>query len=315
MRKSLLYMICSVLLLTSCHYKDLEYSDLLHNLRVVFHWDEAPDAAPESMIMYVFSGEAQPVVIPFSDIHGGPAALAPASYQFIAMNDGTELLTRGTRFEEFEVYAPETSMPSVSRMFAANRAFPVAPGTENQHVYMEPEWLQTHGIESFSLTEKTETVEFMMHEAVKVYHFIIEDVENLEHVTAVTATLSGMSESWLAGYDRCTDTECLIPFTMELVGEGTASVAGEVRSFGHCPHTEIHNHFLTVYYEMDNGKKLYTVIDVTERLHDGEHDNGGDDPIVVEGPALPYSDDPDGGGGMFTPEVDEWIEVNEDIYL
>ena len=308
-------MICSVLLLTSCHYKDLEYSDLLHNMRVVFHWDEAPDATPESMLMYVFAGEAQPVVIPFSDIHGGPAALAPASYQFIAMNDGTELLTRGTRFEEFEVYAPETSMPSVSRMFAANRAFPVAPGTENQHVYMEPEWLQTHGIESFSLTEKTETVEFMMHEAVKVYHFIIEDVENLEHVTAVTATLSGMSESWLAGYDRCTDTECLIPFTMELVGEGTASVAGEVRSFGHCPHTEIHNHFLTVYYEMDNGKKLYTVIDVTDRLHDGEHDNGGDDPIVVEGPALPYSDDPDGGGGMFTPEVDEWIEINEDIYL
>lgn len=308
-------MICSVLLLTSCHYKDLEYSDLLHNMRVVFHWDEAPDATPESMLMYVFAGEAQPVVIPFSDIHGGPAALAPASYQFIAMNDGTELLTRGTRFEEFEVYAPETSMPSVSRMFAANRAFPVAPGTENQHVYMEPEWLQTHGIESFSLTEKTETVEFMMHEAVKVYHFIIEDVENLEHVTAVTATLSGMSESWLAGYDRCTDTECLIPFTIELVGEGTASVAGEVRSFGHCPHTEIHNHFLTVYYEMDNGKKLYTVIDVTERLHDGEHDNGGDDPIVVEGPALPYSDDPDGGGGMFTPEVDEWIEINEDIYL
>ena len=315
MRKTLLYMIGGMLLLTSCHYKDLEYSDLLHNMRVVFLWDEAPDAAPESMLMYVFSGEAQPVTMPFADINGGPAALAPATYQFIAMNDGTELLTRGTRFEEFEVYAPETSMPSVSRMFAANRAFPVAPGTENQHVYMEPEWLQTHGIESFALTEKTETVEFMMHEAVKVYHFIIEDVENLEHVTAVTATLSGMSESWLAGYDRCSDTECLIPFTMESVGEGTASVAGEVRSFGHCPHTEIHNHFLTVYYEMDNGKKLYSVIDVTERLHDGEHDNGGDDPIVIEGPALPYSDDSEEGGGMFTPEVGEWIEVNEDIYL
>ena len=94
MRKSLLYMICSVLLLTSCHYKDLEYSDLLHNMRVVFHWDEAPDATPESMLMYVFAGEAQSVVIPFADINGGPAALAPASYQFIAMNDGTELLTR-----------------------------------------------------------------------------------------------------------------------------------------------------------------------------------------------------------------------------
>ena len=308
-------MIGGMLLLTSCHYKDLEYSDLLHNMRVVFLWNEAPDAEPESMLMYVFSGDAQPVGIPFSDINGGPAALAPADYQFIAMNDGTELLTQGTRFEDFLVLAQETSMPSVSRMFAANRAFPVAPGTEGQHIYMQPEWLQTHGIESFALTDKTETVEFMMHEAVKVYRFVIEDVENLEHVTSVTATLSGMSESWLAGYDRCTDTQCLIPFTMESVGEGTASVIGEVRSFGHCPNTEIHDHFLTVYYEMDNGKKLYSVIDVTERLHDGEHDNGGDDPIVIEGPALPYSDDPEEGGGMFTPEVGEWIEVNEDIYL
>lgn len=304
-----------MLLFSSCHYKDLEYSDLLHNMRVVFLWNEAPDANPESMLMHVFSGEAQPVVIPFADINGGPAALAPANYQFIAMNDGTELLTRGTRFEDFEVYAQETAMPNVSRMFAANRSFPVALGTESQHVYMQPEWLQTNGIENFVLTEKTETIEFMMHEAVKVYHFIIEDVENLEHVTAITATLSGMSESWLAGYDCCTDTQCLIPFTMEPVGEGTASIAGSVHSFGHCPQTEIHNHFLTVYYEMDNGKKLYSVIDVTERLHDGEHDNGGDDPIVITGPALPYTDDPEEGGGMFNPEVGEWIEVNEDIYL
>ena len=71
---------------------------------------------------------------------------------------------------------------------------------------------------------------------------------------------------------------------------------------------------LTVYYEMDNGKKYYAVIDVTERLHDGEHDDGGDDPIIITGPALPYSDDPE-EGGMFNPEVDEWEEINEDIYL
>lgn len=306
-------MICSVLLLTSCHYKDLEYSDLLHNMRVVFHWDEAPDATPESMLMYVFAGEAQSVVIPFADINGGPAALAPADYQFIAMNDGTEMLTRGTTFEGFEVLAPETTLPSFSRMFASNRSIPLASGTEGQHYYMQPEWLQTDGIEHMVLTEKTETVEFKMHEAVKVYRFVIEGVENLEHVTAVTATISGMSESWLAGYGRCTDTQCLIPFTMESSDGGT--VTGSVQSFGHCPSHDTHTHLLTVYYELDNGKKLYAVIDVTDRLHDGEHDNGGDDPIVVEGPALPYSDDPDGGGGMFTPEVDEWIEINEDIYL
>ena len=313
MRKSLLYMICSVLLLTSCHYKDLEYSDLLHNMRVVFHWDEAPDATPESMLMYVFAGEAQSVVIPFADINGGPAALAPASYQFIAMNDGTELLTRNTTWETFEIYAPETSLANFSRMFSSRRAFPVAPGTENQHYYMQPEWVQTDGIEQFTLTDKTEVVDFMMHEAVKVYRFVIEDVSNLEHVTEVTATLSGMSESWLGGYGRCTDTQCLIPFTMEPTADGEASVAGSVRSFGHCP-GDSHTHMLTVYYEMDNGKKYYAVIDVTERLHDGEHDDGGDDPIIITGPALPYSDDPE-EGGMFNPEVDEWEEINEDIYL
>ena len=122
-----------------------------------------------------------------------------------------------------------------------------------------------------------------------------------------------MSESWLGGYGRCTDTQCLIPFTMEPTADGEASVAGSVRSFGHCP-GDVHTHMLTVYYEMDNGKKYYAVIDVTERLHDGEHDDGGDDPIIITGPALPYSDDPE-EGGMFNPEVDEWEEINEDIYL
>lgn len=313
MRVRLLYMIICGLLLSGCHYKDLEEESIQRNLLIRFLWDEAPDAAPESMLMYVFSGEAQPVVLPFADINGGPATLAPADYQFIAMNDGTEMPTRGARWETFEVYAPPTTLADFAQSSFAHRSPPRATGTEEQQYALEPEWLQTDGLEHVTLTASTETVTFTMHEAVKVYRFVIEDVQNAEHVTAVTATISGMSESWLAGYGRCTDTECMIPFLMQTGDD--RSVSGSVRSFGHCPSGEIHRHLLTVYYELDNGRRLYAVIDVTDRLHDGHHDNGGDDPIVITGSAIPYNDDPADGGGIFDPEVDEWIEIHEDIYL
>lgn len=310
--RTVLLLSLSSMLLMSCHYKGFDNEGLRHNLQIRFLWDEAPKSQAESMIMYVFSGEAQPVVLPFDNINGGPAVLPPADYQFIAMNDGTELLTSGTSFEAFLVYAPETSLPSFSRVFAPNRAVPVALGTEDQHYFIQPEWLETDGIEHMMLTANTEVIEFTMHEAVKSYYFIIQNVANLEHVMDVTATLSGMSESWRAGYGICTDTQCMIPFEMQTGDDKT--VSGRVRSFGHCPGGDIHRHLLTVYYLMDNGQKLYTVIDVTDQLHEDIHWDGGDDPIIVEGLPLPYSDDP-GSGNMFNPEVGEWIDVEEEIEL
>lgn len=310
--RTVLLLCLSSMVLVSCHYKGFDDEGFRHNLQIRFLWDEAPKAEPESMIMYVFSGEAQPVVLPFEDINGGPAVLPPSDYQFIAMNDGTELLTSGTSFESFQVFAPETSLPTFSRIFASNRAVPLAEGTEEQRYFLQPEWLQTDGIDHMMVTMETDVVEFMMHEAVKSYYFIIRNVDNLTHVNDITATLSGMSESWRAGYGTCTDTQCMIPFEMEVGTDNT--VSGRVQSFGHCPSSDIHRHLLTVYFLMDNGQKLYMTIDVTDQLHEDEHWNGGDTPIIVEGLPLPYSDDP-AAGGMFNPEVGDWIDVEEEIEL
>lgn len=313
MRKSLLYMICSVLLLTSCHYKDLEESEIRYDMRVVFQWDECPEAQPKGMLFYIFAADAMPASVPFADIHGGPVVLQKGTYQLMAYNDGTELQSRGTTWQDFELYPLTTSLSRVSDMFANSRA-PLAQATENQPVVEQPDSLETASLNDYAVDPSRENViTFMMHEATKTYRFIIKDVTNLQYVTSLMATLSGMSESWLPGPEHCSDTECLIPFDLEKTGE--SSMAGSVRTFGHCPvESNLHSHYLTIYCEMENGQKYYYVVDVTELVHQTEHWDGGDIPIVISGLPLPDPVPAEEGGG-FQPNVDEWNEVVIEVEL
>ena len=314
MRKTLLYMIGSVLLLTSCHYKDLEEELVRHNVDVEFLWHEQPDATPEGMLMHVWAADMQPLVIPFSDVNGGPTTLMADNYQLVAWNDKTLLQTRGDSYGDFEIYSLPQEVATFSAPFATNRSMPRALGTENQPSIMQPDSCQTAAIPLFTVEEgRSAHIVFTMHEATKTYRFVVRDAEHMSFLKEVFATLSGMSGSWLPAAEQCTDTECVIPFEMSHV-DGEPAVEGGVRAFGHCPNGDLHQHLLTVYAVLQNGQQYYFVFDVTEQMHDGSHTGDGtDQPIIIE--TLPSPTPIEDNGGGFQPDVDEWDDIEQDIDL
>lgn len=87
--------VLAVLSLTSCEHKDLCH-DSLHvvNVKVVFDWRKAPDAAPASMSLYLFpthGGEA--LRYEFTDRNGGIIRVPVGHYDAFCLNSDTENVT------------------------------------------------------------------------------------------------------------------------------------------------------------------------------------------------------------------------------
>ena len=303
--------------LTACCSDDHNQSDN-GNLSVRFDWTDQPEAAPATMALAVFANGAQPVQTAFEGRDGGSLSLPANSYKLIAFNDDTEaLFSRGSTWDDFEIYAQETELVATARMFATTRAIPLARGTEDEQVIFEPDQLWTSATsDAVVKTDGRQTIVMPMESAITEYNFTVNNVDNLSYVVDVMATLSGMSASWLPAQHRCSDTHCIIPFSLS--GEGS-TLHGTIRTFGHCP-DEGHedpddhaNHILTIYAQMEDGTKVYFTTDVTEEMHDPEHhsEEGGKGdatiPIVIDQLPLPT---PISNGSGLQPEVGEWVELN-----
>lgn len=310
--------------LTSCQ-KELCY-DHSHGeghqpLTVRFDWSSATDASPSEMSLMVFAGTSQPVRFQFAGKSGGALSLAAGNYRFIGFNSDMEMAWQGNTWNEFEIYSQTTTLNTFSRMFATTRNVPKTRSTEDQDVIYEPDALWTSATAGVEMSEQTygQTVRMPMQEATYVYTFTVNDVDNLSHVSAVTATLSGMSKGWLPAAGMPSDNEAIIPFVMEKTADGGSTLKGAVRTFGHCPDhgvDDLYDHFLVLYCEMDNGARYYYTYDVSDAMHDDDHliDGTGETevPIVLEGLPLPNAIT---NGSGFQPDVTVWNEVNIGIDL
>jgi hypothetical protein len=301
--------------LTACQ-KELCYD---HNhrevqLSVKFDWSAVgAQARPATMALAIFAEGAQPVQTSFYGRNGGTVSLSPNSYQFISFNDDVEtVFSRGTTWQSFELYAQPTEMSRISRMFSSTRV-PVARGTEDQTVVLEPDPVWTSALDATPLVDiDSKTVTMPMESPIIEYTFNIADVENLTYANDIMGTLSGMSGSWLPAQHRCSDTHCIIPFSFS--GEGS-TLTGTVRTFGHCPNgtdDKDKSHQLTIYAEMKDGSKVYFVTDVTDAIHNGTSkidETTGNPEIDITIDKLPLPKPITNGSGL-QPAVGEWTEVS-----
>ena len=316
--------IVSLAALYGCQ-KDLVYPEPeppTSPLMVLFDWSDAPGAQPDEMSLMVFAGTSQPVRFQFAGREGGGITLPGGEFSLIGYNS-TELAVRGLTWGEFEIYSQETTLNSVSRMFATTRDVPKTKGTEEQQVVYEPDSLWTSATDGVVLSEQTygQTVTMPMEVATTDYVFTITNVENLKYATEIAGTLSGMSSGWFPALGMPSADEAIIPFSFTRTADGSATITGRVRTFGHCPGrgADNHNdHMLVLYAEMLDGSKYYYTFDVTASMHDPEHlTEGGtgdtDKPIVIdEGLPLPK---PLLNGSGFQPDVTTWMEVSIPIDL
>lgn len=307
-----------LLLLSSCNHKDLIYSDRA-SVAVSFDWTDYPDASPEVMRVAVFTDNVQPILHPFANKQGGNIDLYKGyTYSFIAFNgDAETVITSGSTYDDFQFDCTPTELASFAPMFITHRAgenkIPRAQGTETLPVVSEPDPLWYSTASDISI-RGSQTINMLMHSAITYYTFTVKNVENMSNVSAIVATISGMAPSFSPSLGRCTNSRCIIPFTMDASGE--TELKGTLRTFGYFPtpeQTEETKKMLVIYVELADGRKIYYTFDVTEPIITAGSNPGITDiDIVLEQLPIPK---PITNGSGFHPSVDDWEEVEIGIDL
>ena len=308
--------ILGLLLLCSYNHKELVF-EIGNEITVNFDWSSAPLASPNAMRLTVFNGDAQPVSFAAAGHQSVEVELMNGVYQFVAYNSDTEVLhTRGYNYETFEIFTQEAETSAFARLFNTRVALPRAKGTESESFIEEPDPLWTSALGRISVPNIPQ-ITMPMKSAIIRYTFTVSNVENLDNVRSMAATISGMSDSYYPSLGICSDTYCTIPFAMERDGETT--ITGTVRTFGYRTDDSgagNNIHKLAIYVETKEGEKVYYTFDVTNILDSASEEisETGDAVIDVEINNLPIPEPIYNGSGLH-PIVDKWQEVEIEIDL
>ena len=286
-------------------------------ISINYDWNDCPDANPKSMRLMVFREGKQPEPFPSQGADGVTLVLPASTYSFIGYNSDTEVLTaKGSTWESFEIASMTTSLEKASRMFNNSRAIPMARGTENEDIIYEPDPLWSSAVDGIDLAHDSRHYYYLpMMADTHIYSFAINDVDNLESITEIIATISGVSGSCIPSLGEPSNTHCVVPFKMKPASGN--SIAGTVRLFGHCPHQDsASKHHLVVYLQMKDGSRWYYTMDITDYMHDEDHSFNGNGntsvPIVL--PELPIPEPLTNGSGL-QPSVEEWQEITVNVPL
>ena len=295
-------------LLAACEHKELCY-DHSHTtpLEVVFDWTEAPDANPATMSLYLYPEDgSEPMRYEFTNRKGGTIDVPIGIYDAICVNSDKEThrIQHKDRLETFEVTTGNTRTLR-GALTPRSETAPRARGAEKERNVLEPEALWSDHAERLDIHPETGLRKIVLTPKSRVNTCTVEirNVENLRHVSAVSASVTGMAGGWLPGIDELTDEKVTIPFEVRANEEKTM-LTGSLSFFGHCP-KEAGEHKLMIYALMSDGNTYYYEEDVTDQLHDPAQDPTH---IVIVINKLPLPKPITGGGG-FDPNVKEWNRI------
>ena len=301
------------LALASCEHKDLCY-DHPHSvsLNVAFDWQLAPEASPASMDVYFFpAGGGTPQRFAFDGRDGGEVVLTAGTYDVLCLNSDTEtLLYRNTeRWNTFEVYTRNASVLEGMGVRGDASEPPRAEGAEHESGALEPDMLWTASLTAVEVKDVPggQTVTLCPEQSVTQFTFRITGADNLDHVSALSGTLSGLGRGFFPG-PATVDAECVtVPFAVQ--NQDNATVGGAFRGFGHCPNgNDGTPHMFVVYAVLEDGSQWYYTYDVTAQVHNAPDQRH----IHIELDGLPLPTPITNGSGM-QPDVDDWHDVIVDI--
>jgi len=310
--------LAAVLMLTGCQ-KELVYGhrqdDLPaegYNLRIRPDWSAVETAARPQAIHYDLfpAGSANTLLQYETGLTAYLDVRVPAdTWQLLAYNVDTEAIwVSGDTWESTVITTRGTTLQQAASIFATTRVVPMARGTENQEIIIEPDmlWTGAHSGVTVSGLDDRQRALVPMQLSVQTIHFTIRHVSNLEYISAHSGTLSGMAKSMVPSTGRPSDTEGVVPFDMW--AEGDSTMVGTVRTFGHCAAREC-EHKMCVYAILHDNSKWWYTFDVTALIHAWPYRA---EELWIEVDGLPFPRPIDPTGGM-QPVVDEWQEVKIDL--
>lgn len=314
------HLLCALLLgwsalgVISCRHKDLCYEHPhTEKLNVVFDWSKAPDAEVTGMYLYVYpvSGGAYDQF--YLPKEGGVVDIPSGVYHLVAVNAGTEAtrISGSESFETIVLHTREAETLEGMTSMSISGDIPKAEGTETQRTVLCPDPMyasREQGVEVLEAASvdvrQSQSIVVYPEEVTCTYTYEIRNVENLEHLSDVSGTLSGMSPAYYVGLDQVHSELTTLPFSTQ--SDNVSTLSGTFMTFG-CPVNASkaeEEHMMVIYAIMSDGSQHYFTYDVTDQVHNAP------DPsrvhIVLDGLSLPEPA-PEGG---FVPDIGEWEDEN-----
>ena len=321
---NILVLIMSLIWVCGCErQQDLCYNHEEHDrqaIDVVFDWSEDTTASPVSMSLYLYNSTGKlHQRYEFAGGEGGRIYVTPGVYTAIAVNSDTEgAKTRfSDRLETFEIWLRDAV--ELNGLSVRSDEAPRAPGTETERfaAASEPFWrARSEGLTVRLGDYSTQTL--VMHLTDAVCHYTVEfrNVENLNNVGLVSASISGMSESMYLRDGSISSERVTVSYDLYHIDETT--LMGQFMTFGHCGRSRARSrdgeddhhthspeefmHHVTLYAILEDGSQWFQAYDVTDQVHESPTANCH---IIIDGLKMP---DIQTGGG-FRVEVDEWQSI------
>lgn len=302
-------MLLSLPCLTGCDQRELCYDHShVSPVTVEFDWSLAPDATPNTMVVWFFSTTTNERYR-FELTGDGTASrsqfdssikVRPGTYRVLCHNGTTDNNSeRGTSFEEYCLVTYDDAV--LAPMNRQDNA-PLPDGADEYPVRAMASTVYAHTLDETVSIEGVvpKTIRFTPAEMTSVYDVIIKGVENLTADTEASAAITGLAEAWNPATSAPGGTEVTVPFKLNHCGSDC--LRGSLVTFGdNAPHDVRHR--LRVY----TSYKYYYDFDVTDDIH--KAGNSKHIEIELYGLKLPESSQ----GGM-SPGVDGWDKA-ENIEL
>ncbi len=313
--------------LAACENKELCY-DHTHTvmLNVQFDWSADPEAAPESMSLYLFPKDGgETLRYDFAGCTGGTIKVTRGEYDAICLNSDTRnIRLDGTHAHSaFEIYTGEGELFAslTNTLGVLSTGAPRAAGSDDQSVVLQPEMLWAASVTDLYLDGEVAPGKSRLDAAltlsperiVATYHVTITGIENVRYLQGISATISDMAGGFHPAAATLSSRTVTIPFDMTF-DRDEATATGTMLTFGHCPEDETRNHHLMVYAVMSDGGRYYFDLDVADEIHRASATGSRDIYITIDGLNLPAPVGGGSGGGL-VPSIDDWRTINIDLKM
>ena len=294
-----------VFLLSSCEHKELCYMyPQFAVVRVTFDWKNIDERdRPEGMRVCFYPQQGgETWVFDFPGGKGGTVEIPEGDYHVASFNYDTEMIDWKDEGDYAAFMADTRDVSAPDKTPAC-----VTPG------YLCGDCLD--GVHLKNLRPGTETVVSLFPKRMVCrYTYEVNGIRNPEQVADIRAGLSGMSGALWMSTDKLPDN-----LSESLLFGGAVldrQIKGGFYTFGRCDKPAEH-HIFKLYIKSRVGRMYVLEKDVTEQVERIPVEGHlGDVHLVIdfdyEIPEEPIGGEDDSG---FEVDVDEWIDVNEDIFI
>lgn len=293
----------AALVLAGCQGRELCY-DHSHKVAVSieFDWSLAPDASPETMVVWFFPVDGSQG-LRFELIGDGHASrnsldavvkVPPGTYRMVCHNGSTEFnVEQGTGIDDYVV-----TTYNVEVLSAMNNRNESAPLPVDMPVRSQASTLYAHTLDEPMTVVNDSKIQhrvvFRPVEASVLCNVVITNIRNLTPEVMASGVITGAAEGWHAGTQAPTAQGVAVPFALEQAGPD--SLKGSVVLFGIGGVQK-----LRIY----TSYKYYYDFDISDQIvaQEGKHFIN----IDISGIKLPENP-----GSGISPGVSDWADAIEE---